>query len=168
MVTLVVAIAKNRVIGLDNKMPWHLPEDLRHFKQTTLGHTLIMGRKTFDSIGKALPGRRTIVLTKNVEWQAPHGEHCETAISLNAALALAAQTPERQPFIVGGANVYAQAIEDGLASEIILTEIEIAPKGDAFFPELPSGQWIEKDRTPHTSESGLKFSVVKLSAVPRR
>jgi dihydrofolate reductase len=168
MVTLVVATAKNRVIGLDNKMPWHLPEDLRHFKQTTLGHTLIMGRKTFDSIGKALPDRRTIVLTKNVHWQAQAGQRCETATSLNAALALAAQTPERHAFIVGGANVYAQALEASLASEIILTEIEISPKGDAFFPALPDGQWIEKSRTAHTSQSGMKFSIVTLSAVPPR
>jgi dihydrofolate reductase len=123
MVTLVVAVAKNRAIGLNNQLPWHLPEDLQHFKKTTLGHTLIMGRKTFDSIGKPLPGRRIIVLTKNRAWQ---HEGCETASDLTQALNLAKSTPERQAFIVGGAAVYEQALSEQIATQIIMTEIDLA------------------------------------------
>ncbi len=94
-VTLVVAMALNRVIGRDNALPWHLPEDLKHFKATTLGHAIVMGRRTFESIGRPLPGRRTIVVTRNAALHAPG---CERAPSLDAALALAASsTPSGRP-----------------------------------------------------------------------
>jgi dihydrofolate reductase len=160
MPTLVVAIAKNRAIGLDNKMPWHLPEDLQHFKKTTLGHTLIMGRKTFDSIGKALPGRRTIVLSRDKKWQ---HEGCESAQSLSSALAMAKSTPEREAFIVGGATVYQQALAEGLVEKLIITEIDISPEADAFFPEIPSQVWVETVKESFESKNGLRYSICHLS-----
>jgi dihydrofolate reductase len=157
MTTLVVAIAKNRAIGLNNQMPWHLPEDLQHFKKTTFGHTLIMGRKTFESIGKPLPGRRTIVLTRDSTWR---HDGCETANSLAKALQLAGTTPERHPFIVGGANVYEQAIKEGLVDLMVVTEIAIEPNADAFFPEINQLQWPETSREQFESKTGLKYSIV--------
>jgi dihydrofolate reductase len=159
MVTLVVAVAKNRAIGLNNQLPWHLPEDLQHFKKTTLGHTLIMGRKTFDSIGKPLPGRRIIVLTKNKAWQ---HEGCETASDLTQALNLAKSTPERQAFIVGGAAVYEQALKEQIATQIIMTEIDLEPKADAYFPVLSTAQWHEQQRQTQTSKTGLQYAILHL------
>jgi dihydrofolate reductase len=159
MVTIVVAVAKNRAIGLNNQLPWHLPEDLQHFKRTTTGHTLIMGRKTFDSIGKPLPGRRTIVLTKNSAWQ---HEGCETASNLRQALELAKTTPEKQAFIVGGATIYEQSLSDQLATQIIMTEVDIEPAADAYFPALNTHQWREQHREKNTSKTGLQYSIVHL------
>jgi dihydrofolate reductase len=156
MATLVVAIAKNRVIGLNNQMPWHLPEDLQHFKKTTFGHTLLMGRKTFESIGKALPGRRTIVLTRDASWQ---HEGCESANSIAQAIELAKTTPERHPFVVGGANVYQQAIEGGYIDKMIVTKIAIEPAGDAFFPEISGTTWSEVNRESFQSKTGLAYSI---------
>jgi dihydrofolate reductase len=158
MTTIVVAIAKNRAIGLNNQMPWHLPEDLQHFKKTTIGHTLIMGRKTFESIGKALPGRRTIVLTRDPNWQ---HENCEVAKSIAEALDMAKSTPERHAFIVGGANVYEQALQSGVIDKMIVTEIDITPEGDAFFPVIDPLRWAEFDRTQFESKTGLRYSTVR-------
>jgi dihydrofolate reductase len=163
MATLVVAMATNRAIGLNNQMPWHLPEDLQHFKKTTLGHTLIMGRKTFESIGKALPGRRTIVLTRDKAWQ---HEGCEIAQDIASAMSLAAATPERHPFIVGGANVYSQAIDLGIVDQIVMTEIQLEPQADTYFPSLDAGVWKETARDSFESKSGTHFSVVQLSRKP--
>jgi dihydrofolate reductase len=157
MATLVVAMATNRAIGFKNQMPWHLPEDLQHFKRTTLSHTLIMGRKTFDSIGKALPGRRTIVLTRDSKWQ---HEGCETAKGIAEALQLAQTTPDRHPFIVGGATVYEQTLLGALVNKMIITEIALAPEADAFFPEVEKSQWKEASREPFRSKSGLAYSIV--------
>jgi dihydrofolate reductase len=158
MATLVVATAKNRVIGLNNRMPWHLPEDLQHFKKTTLGHSLIMGRKTFESIGKALPGRRTIVLSRDAGWR---NEGCETAPSIAKALEMAQSTPDRHPFIVGGANVYEQALQAGLIRKMIVTQIDITPEGDAFFPVIDESKWFRSSSEQFQSKTGLGFSIVQ-------
>lgn len=106
---LIVAMARNRVIGKDNTLPWHLPEDLQHFKRTTLGAPIIMGRRTWDSIGRPLPGRRNIVVSRQPDWQATGAEH---ARSLPDALALcaAADSPAPRVFVIGGAQLYAQAL----------------------------------------------------------
>jgi dihydrofolate reductase len=158
MATLVVATANNRVIGLNNQMPWHLPEDLQHFKKTTLGHTLIMGRKTFESIGKALPGRRTIVLTRDPNWR---HEGCDSAQSICEALEQAKSTPERHPFLVGGANVYEQALKGGLIKQMIITEIDLTTEGDAFFPVIDELYWSQTKREQFESKSGLRYSIVQ-------
>lgn len=138
-ITLLAAIGRNLVIGRDGSMPWHLPEDLAHFKHTTMGHTLVMGRKTFDSIGRALPGRRTIVVTRNPSWSHPD---VETAHSLADALALAG--PADQVFVVGGGQVYGEAMP--FAQQMLLTEVPDAPEGDTFFPEWVVQDWREVDR----------------------
>ena len=138
-VTLVAALGRNRVIGRDGGMPWHLPEDLRHFKALTLGHPLVMGRRTFESIGRPLPGRRTIVVTRSPSWGYAG---VETAPSLAAALLLASEVEE--VFVVGGGEIYAQALP--LADRMVLTLIEEAPEGDTFFPEWSPADWVEVAR----------------------
>ena len=168
-ITLVAAMGSNRVIGLDGDMPWHFSEDLAHFKRTTMGGTMIMGRKTFDSIGRPLPGRRTIVITRNQNWA---HDGVDVAHSLADALELAAAladpaavdpapgdpapadpaaassaAPVGDPaavFIVGGGDVYTQALP--LADRLVLTEIDEAPDGDAFFPDWSRDEWTETAR----------------------
>ena len=125
-ITVLAAVGANLVIGRDGDMPWHLPEDLAHFKATTMGHTMVMGRKTYDAIGRALPGRRTIVITRQEGWHAPG---VEVAHSLADALALAGPT---EVFVIGGGQVYREAMP--FADQMMLTEIEQSPEGDAFFP----------------------------------
>ncbi len=152
--TLVVAMAHDRVIGIGNKLPWHLPEDLQHFKRTTLNHCMIMGRNTFESIGKALPGRRSIVLTRQTNWS---HVGVESACDLAAALRLAQQQPQQSVFVVGGAQVYEQALP--IASQVIATEIELTVKGDAFFPALDPNIWVPHSSTGAQSSSGLKYKI---------
>jgi dihydrofolate reductase len=140
-ITVLAAVGANLVIGSKGEMPWHLPEDLAHFKATTMGHTMLMGRKTYDSIGRALPGRRTIVITRQVGWHAPS---VEVAHSLPEALALAGPA---DLFVVGGSDVYRQALP--LADEMLLTEIEQSPEGDTFFPAFDAADWQETSRQAH-------------------
>ncbi|SEB76909.1 dihydrofolate reductase [Paramicrobacterium humi] len=134
-VTLVAAMGRNRVIGTDGGMPWHLPDDLKHFKSVTMGTTMIMGRRTFDSIGRPLPGRRTIVVTRDETWQR---DGVDTAFSLGAALALAG---DGAVSIVGGGEIYAQSLP--LADRMELTFIDASPDGDTFFPEWEAADWTE-------------------------
>jgi len=140
-VTIVAAVGANRAIGRDNDMPWHLPEDLAHFKRTTLGHTLVMGRKTYDSIGRPLPGRTTIVVTRQHSWSAPN---VLVAHSLSRALEMAHGD---QVFIAGGGEIYAQALP--LADAMVLTEVDQSPDAQVFFPELDPADWREVAREPH-------------------
>jgi len=160
-VTIIVARARGGVIGADNGLPWHLPEDLKHFRATTMGHAIVMGRKTFESIGKALAGRRTIVVSRDPRWA--HAG-CESATSLATAIALAAQ-PGADPsiatdevFVVGGAQLYRDAI--ALAQRAIVTEIEVEVAGDAHFPELDPARWRVHSRSEHRSASGLRYAIV--------
>lgn len=139
-ITLVAAMGRGRVIGADGGMPWHLPDDLTHFKAVTLGTTMIMGRRTFDSIGRPLPGRRTIVVTRDAAWQR---DGADTALSLGAALALAGDAPIS---IVGGGQIYAQALEH--ADRMELTFIDAEPEGDTVFPEWDDTEWREVAREP--------------------
>ena len=141
-ITLLAALGRNRVIGREGDMPWHLPEDLRHFKHTTMGHAMVMGRKTFDAIGRVLPGRRTIVITRQPDWAHPG---VETAHSLPEALSLAG--PGDEVFIVGGGEVYAEAMP--FAQRMVLTEVDDAPEGDTWFPPWSGAQWREVSREPH-------------------
>lgn len=141
-IVMVAAVADNGVIGANGAIPWHLPEDFAHFKQTTLGQTLVMGRATYDSIGRALPGRTTIVLTRSPDWSA---EGVLVAHDLDAALALAADLPG-DVMIAGGARVYAEAL--ARADEQILTEVHQRPEGDTFYPEFDRTEWVEVSREP--------------------
>ncbi|HYN29719.1 MAG TPA: dihydrofolate reductase [Dermatophilaceae bacterium] len=141
-VTLLAAVGRNGVIGRDGDLPWHLPEDLRHFKATTLGHPLVMGRRTFASIGRVLPGRRTIVLTRSPGW---HHADVEAAHSFEEALALAG--PADEVFVVGGGEVYAAALP--FAHRLLLTEVDAEPEGDTCFPTWDRTRWHEVGREPH-------------------
>jgi dihydrofolate reductase len=140
-ITLLAAVGANLVIGRGGDLPWHLPQDLAHFKATTMGHTMVMGRKTYDSIGRALPGRRTVVITREQGWHAPS---VEVAHSLAEALALAGPT---EVFVVGGGEVYRQAMP--FADRLMLTEIEQSPEGDTWFPAIEPDQWHETAREQH-------------------
>jgi dihydrofolate reductase len=148
--TLVAAMGRNRVIGLDGDMPWHFSEDLKHFKRTTIGGVMIMGRKTFDSIGRPLPGRRSIVITRSTDWS---HEGVEVVHSLEDALALAGA--EAPVFVVGGGEIYAQALP--LATRLVLTEIDDAPDGDTYFPDWPRAEWTETSRIAGETDPELAF-----------
>jgi dihydrofolate reductase len=137
--SIIVAMAKNRTIGINNTLPWRCPEDLKHFKALTMGHHMIMGRKTFDSIGKPLPGRTTVVVTRNADLQI---EGCQIAHSLKEAIA--ACTGDEEIFIVGGAELYLQAIT--LVDTLYITEVQQEVEGDAHFPEFDKDAWLETSR----------------------
>ncbi len=151
--TIVVAIDANNGIGINNQLPWHLPEDLAHFKRTTSGHPIIMGRKTFDSIGRPLPNRRNIVITRNPEWR---HDGVETVTSVAAARALVGDAPA---FIIGGGQIFADTLAD--SDRLIVTEIAKIFDCDAFFPTVDPAQWQEVARENHRSETGgFDFSYV--------
>ena len=140
--TLIAALGRNRVIGVDGTMPWHLPDDLAHFKATTMGHPLVMGRATFEAVGRPLPGRRTIVLTRSRTWRHPD---VEVAHSFADALALAG--PADEVFVAGGGQVYAEALP--WAHRMVLTEVDASPDGDTVFPAWDEAQWQEVERASH-------------------
>lgn len=140
--TLVAAYADNRVIGDHGTIPWRIPEDFAHFKAVTMGGTLVMGRVTYDSIGRPLPGRTTIVVTRDREWAA---DGVLVAHSLPDALALAADQPG-ETYVVGGTQVYEQALP--LATHQVLTEVHLSPAGDAHYPEFDRAEWVETRREP--------------------
>jgi dihydrofolate reductase len=152
---LIYARARNGVIGKDNQMPWHLPEDLAHFKRVTLGQPVIMGRKTWDSLParfRPLPGRLNIVVTRQSDWRS---EGALRANSIEDAMRLCSDVPDA--WIMGGAEIYRQA--EPLASTAVVTEIDADFEGDAFAPEL-GAQWQEVQREQHTTNSGLGFAFV--------
>lgn len=156
-INLIYARAANGVIGKDNAMPWHLPEDLAHFKQLTQGWPVIMGRKTWDSLPprfRPLPGRRNVVLTRQNEWAAAGAER-----AANLAEAIAQCADAQEIWVMGGAEIYAQA--EPMASRIELTEIDRAYEGDAYAPTLGPG-WRESARQSGTSAQGLPYSFVTL------
>ena len=148
-ITLIAAMARNRAIGLDGAMPWHLPRELRHFKETTMGKPIVMGRKTWESIGRVLPGRQNIVVTRNRGYAA---EGCDVAASLEEAVALA---EGEEVMIIGGGQLYAEAM--ACADRMVLTFVECEPEADTWFPEWQAEEWEEKesrseladDRNPH-------------------
>jgi dihydrofolate reductase len=158
-INLIWAEAHNHVIGLNGKMPWHLPEDLAHFKRMTLGYPVIMGRKTWDSLPprfRPLPDRMNIVISRQVDFLAGQvGIALQVASSLQAALDMASQ--HTNVWVIGGAQIYAQALL--LASKIVVTEIDADFAGDAFAPELGS-DWVETQREAHVAASGLHLAFV--------
>jgi len=151
VLTLVAAKARNGVIGINNTLPWHLPEDLKHFKAVTLGKPVLMGRKTYDSIGRPLPGRRNIVITRQADWQA---DGVEVAHSLQQALTMADGVEE--VCLIGGADLYRQAMV--LADSLRLTEIAESFAGDAYFPEVA--------RSSFCSDKGLEYAFVDYQRKP--
>jgi dihydrofolate reductase len=161
--TLVVAMGENRVIGRDNGLCWHLRSDLKFFKANTIGRPVIMGRKTFQAIGKPLPNRETIVLTRDVKWPAPQGVH--VAASLDDALRLANEIAPRMGAsdiaIAGGADLYAQTLP--LAERILLTLVHASPDGDAFFPAFEHMPFTEIRRETHAAGEGDDHSFTILT-----
>jgi len=153
--SIIVAMSSNRVIGVNNSLPWHLSEDLKHFKTLTTGHTIIMGRKTYESIGKPLPNRRNIVISRNLN--AFYGG-VEVVHSLEDAFSTSSN--DEKVFIIGGSNIYEQSLH--LAEHLYITEIKKAFEGDAFFPEIDKSLWTESTRETHISSDGLEFSFVRL------
>jgi len=149
--SIIVAVAENGVIGYQNTLPWHLPEDLKNFRALTTGHHIIMGRKTYESLGRLLPGRTTVIVTRNPAYKI---EGALIAHTLEAAIDLCQHDTE--VFLIGGAELYLAGL--GLASKLYITEIELAPAGDAYFPKVDAKLWSEISREVHTSEQGLGFS----------
>lgn len=149
----IVAIANNRVIGINNTLPWHLPEDLKHFRALTMGHHIIMGRKTYDSLGRLLPGRTTVIVTRNANYKV---EGALVANSLQEAIALCKEDDEA--FLIGGAELYQDGLK--LSKKLYITEIDLDVEGDAFFPEYSSDEWLETLREAHISEQGLAFNYI--------
>lgn len=160
-ISLIVAMAKNRVIGNKNKMPWHLPADFTYFKKVTIGHPVIMGRKTFESISRPLPGRRNIVISRNAAFRA---DGVEVVTSLAAAInACDSQYTSQEAFVIGGATLYIEALPH--ADRIFVTEVDASPEGDTFFPMLDTKQWREVARERYEADEknahAMEFTVLE-------
>jgi dihydrofolate reductase len=144
-IVLIAAFAQNRVVGIENRLPWHLPEDLKYFKRTTSGKAIIMGRKTYDSIGRPLPNRTNIVITRNPDFTAPG---VKVVVSLEAAIELAKEVnyinDVDEVMIIGGASIYESALP--IADRLYLTHVHAEVEGDAYFPEMNFQQWSETSR----------------------
>jgi dihydrofolate reductase len=152
-VYLVAAVAANGIIGAKGKLPWHIPEELKHFKRLTLGHPVIMGRRTWESLKGALPQRENIVVTRTPGYQAPGAA---VANSLDAALALCAGEPVA--FVIGGTQLFEESLP--LAAGMVLTEIQRDYQGDTWFPKWDRSQWRESQREAHTAPDGTRFDFV--------
>ena len=151
---LLAAVASNGVIGVNGQLPWHLPEDLQHFKRLTLGHPIIMGRRTWESLKKPpLPGRENIVVTRNADYEAPGAS---IATSLESALALCAGEPVA--FVIGGQKLFEEALP--IAAGLVMTEIDKAYAGDTYFPEYDRSRWKETQREDHVTQDGTKYAFV--------
>src|SRR5687767_6359175 len=150
---LVAAVAANGIIGAGGKLPWHIPEELKHFKKLTMGHPVIMGRRTWESLKGALPGRENIVVTRTAGYQA---EGAAVASSLDAALAMCAGEPVA--FVIGGTQLFAESLPG--AAGMVLTEIKRDYEGDTWFPKWDRAQWKETQREAHTAQDGTRFDFV--------
>jgi dihydrofolate reductase len=150
--SMIVAVSENEVIGKDNQLIWHLPADLKFFKSLTMGHHMIMGRKTFDSIGKALPGRTSIIITRNKNYTPPEG--CLVAYSLEEAINKANENKDSEAFIIGGAEIFKQA--EGICDKIYYTEVKATFDGDTFF-HLDKLKWKAIKREDHLKDEKNKF-----------
>lgn len=157
MIALIVAVAANGLIGRDNAMPWHLPEDLRYFKKTTMGKPVVMGRKTFCSIGRALPGRPNIVITRDPVWTA---EGVETAQGLAEGLLRAEELADGgEVMVIGGAQIFEAALP--LATRLYLTEVHRVYEGDVFFPGIVRDEWVETSREDHRGDPDWSYVVLE-------
>lgn len=156
-IVVIVAVAKNRVIGRDNQLIWNIPEDMAHFKTLTQGHTVLMGRKTWESLPprfRPLPGRQNIVITRQTDFSAPGAV---IAHSLESGLQQASTAAT--VFIIGGAEIYTQALP--LADRLEITEVDLSPEGDAWFPEIPTNEWQATRREDFTSSKGPQAAFIR-------
>ena len=145
--SIMVARSDNHVIGKDNQLPWRMPADLRYFKQTTMGHYCIMGRKTFESVDNPLPGRTNVIITRQPEY---HAEGCLVVHNLEEAFRQGEEQAQAEIFILGGAEIYKQALD--VVDRIYLTEIKTIVDGDTFFPKIDYTQWKETKREEHSAD----------------
>ena len=161
-VSLIVAVSNNGVIGVKNQLPWHLSEDLKYFKALTMGKPIVMGRKTFESIGRPLPGRSNIVITSDQHWHSPGVEVCHSIdAALELATKLAAGSEMDEVMVIGGEQIYRQSIN--LADRIYMTKVNVDMEGDAFFPELDAQGWDERvvrSVAPTEEMPGYSFRVL--------
>lgn len=155
LIQIVVAYSRNRVIGRDNALPWRLPGDLAHFKRVTMGCPIIMGRKTWESLGRPLPGRLNVVISRNADYSAEGATVCT---SMEDALRACAEAP--RACIIGGEQLFRIALP--VTDEIIATEIDADIEGDTFFPDIDAGAWDEVERLPQPEENGLRYDFVAL------
>jgi dihydrofolate reductase len=155
-ISIIAAMAENRVIGVDNTLPWRLPADLRHFRLITTGHPVIMGRRNYESIGKPLPGRDNIVVTRDPDYRAPG---CTVTHSLEQALTSAQN--DREIFIIGGAEIYRQAFPR--AERLYLTLVHADIRGDTYFPEFDPAQWRETSRERHEADEKNPYAYTFLT-----
>lgn len=147
IISAIVATAKNNIIGKDNGIPWYLPADLKYFKKTTLHHHIIMGRNSFESIGRPLPKRTNIIVTRNQFYIA---SNCIIVHSIQEGLEVAQQNGETEAFIIGGAQIYKQSLD--LIDRLYLTEVDLDVEGDTAFPEIDESEWIEISREAHKAD----------------
>ena len=138
IISIIAAMDENGGIGFENQIPWHLPADLARFKELTMGHHLVAGRKTFQSIGSALPGRQMVVLTRNLEFEAPN---CLRAGSLDEAISIAEEAEENELFVIGGAEIYQEALP--IANHLYLTIVHTCVEVDTYFPEIDGSKWSQ-------------------------
>ena len=157
-ISIIVAMDNNRVIGVNNKLPWHLSEDLKHFKALTMGHPVIMGRKTYESIGKPLPDRTNIIVTHKPTFKAAG---CVVVNSPQSALEVCHD--EDEVFVIGGAELYREMLS--MVQRVYVTEIHAKYPGDTWFPKLDSKHWTELSREKHTDKSGLNYDFVVLDRI---
>jgi len=150
MLSMIAAESENHVIGKDNQLIWRIPTDTAYFKKTTLGHAIIMGRKTFDSIQKALPKRRNLVVSRDPMLKIPGAE-----VFTSLELAIAACDPQEESFIVGGGELYREGLK--FADRIYLTKVHTFIEGDSYFPELPKGEWKLLSNIPHKANDQDEF-----------
>ena len=160
-VSILVAMAKNRVIGRNNALPWQLPPDLKRFKQLTMGHHIVMGRKTYESIGRPLPGRTSVIITRQPDYQVP-GAIVVASIDQALKVCSAGKEVDQEIFVIGGAQIYRQSL--GLCQRIYITEIQQEFDGDTLFPELNQPEWREISREKHqlNDGDGLEYHFVVL------
>ncbi|SFC76123.1 dihydrofolate reductase [Bacillus sp. OV322] len=151
MISLMLAMDENRVIGKDNKLPWHLPADLQYFKKMTTGHSVIMGRKTFDSIGRLLPGRKNIILTKNKSFEAEGAEVYHNILELKKM----AERENDEVFVIGGAEIFKEMLP--ISDRLYITHIHHVFEGDVFFPEVAEEQWSRISLTPGEQDEKNKY-----------
>ncbi len=157
--SIIVAVADNRVIGFNNTLPWHLPDDLKRFKALTMGHHIIMGRKTYESLGRLLPGRTTVIVTRN-----PHYTVDGAVVVNSLEDALEASQNDSEVFLIGGAELYTLGLS--FADRLYITEIHAEYAGDAFFPTIDYSSWHETSREQHTSGNNISYSYVVYDRVP--
>ena len=158
-ISIIVAVAENGIIGLDNRLIWRLSDDLKNFKRLTYGHFIIMGRKTYESIGKPLPGRTNIILTRDISYDV---KDCVVLRSIDEALTYSASKKQEEVFIIGGAQIYKETID--IANKLYLTKVYASPHGDAYFPTIDFSNWNEISRTSisQNGKNDFNFDIIEL------